>query len=190
MDINTTPNPITLKFMPQGFVTNNTGEFKDVKSEHSMLVNELLKTKGVKSVFLGKNFISVSRASDVEWEEIRHDVIDIINIYKDEIQASPGDIIENREGKIREYSATKNINGDIEIEEKIQEILDKKIRPAVAVDGGDIELVAFDKDLKTIYVSMKGACSGCPHSQATLKHGICATMKHYLAGAVEYVEEV
>jgi Fe-S cluster biogenesis protein NfuA len=174
MEIIQTPNPITLKFVPQNFYTTQVGEFSDINTEYSMLVNELLKLEGVKYVFIGKKFISVSRKTDFEWEEIKEDIIQVINTYKDAIQGD--ETTDTDQPTLHHSSAT----GDATIESKIREVLDSKIRPAVEMDGGDVEFIAFDKISGTVYVTLKGACVGCPSSQATLQNGISNTLMYYI----------
>ncbi len=164
----TTPNPNSLKFLP-GKTVSNEGSFEITKKDetNNELVRNLLSVNGVEGIFLGKDFISINKYDDVSWDEIKHIVISLINDFY-----SSG----------KEYVIEKNLNeknADLkEIEKKIVKILDEKIRPAVAKDGGDIKF----KDFKdgTVRVQLQGSCSGCPSSTMTLKQGVQNLLCHYL----------
>ena len=163
-----TPNPNSLKFIP-GKIVSNHGSFEitkkdDVKNE---LIRNILSINGVEGIFLNKDFISINKYDDVSWDEIKHIVISFINDYY-----SSG----------KEYVVDKNIyeteENFSEIEKKIIKILDQKIRPAVAKDGGDIKFKEFiDGKVK---VELQGSCSGCPSSTMTLKQGVQNLLTHYI----------
>jgi NFU1 iron-sulfur cluster scaffold homolog, mitochondrial len=171
-----TPNPNSLKFIPGKQVSNN-GSFEITKKDetNNELIRNLLSMSGVKGVFLGKDFLSVNKDENIEWEEIKHIVISLINdFYSD--------------GK--EFVIDKNFNEDdqkklIDIEKKIIEILDKKIRPAVAKDGGDIKFKEFKNGI--VKVQLQGSCSGCPSSTMTLKQGVQNLLCHYLPEVKEVI---
>jgi NFU1 iron-sulfur cluster scaffold homolog, mitochondrial len=171
----TTPNPNSLKFIP-GKVVSNSGSFEitkkdDVKNE---LIRNILSVNGVEGIFLNKEFISVNKYDDTSWDEIKHIIISFINDYY-----SSG----------KEYVIEKDINESIEnlsdIEKKIIQILDQKIRPAVAKDGGDIKFKEFQDGI--VKVQLQGSCSGCPSSTMTLKQGVQNLLCHYIPEVKEVV---
>jgi len=169
-----TPNPNSLKFLPGKKVSNN-GSFEITKKDNinNELVRNLLSVNGVEGIFLGEDFISVNKIDSINWEEIKHIVISLINdFYSD--------------GK--DFVIDKNLDEEIsnrsEIEQNIIKILDQKIRPAVAKDGGDIKFKEFKDGI--VRVQLQGSCSGCPSSTMTLKQGVQNLLKHY----VKEVKEV
>ena len=168
VQIESTPNPNSLKFLP-GKIVSNHGSFEVTKKEESNneLVKSLLSIKGVEGIFLGKDFISINKLDSISWEEIKHIVISLINdFYLD--------------GK--EFVIDKNLEENTEnledIEKKIIKILEEKIRPAVAKDGGDIKFKEFKNGL--VKVQLQGSCSGCPSSTMTLKQGVQNLLCHYI----------
>ena len=173
----TTPNPNSLKFLP-GKTVSNSGSFEitkkdDVKNE---LIRSLMSVNGVEGIFLSKDFISVNKYDDTSWDEIKHIVISLINDFYSK----------GKECVIDNELKEKNENLQ-EIEKKIVKILNEKIRPAVAKDGGDIRFKEF-KD-GTVKVQLQGSCSGCPSSTMTLKQGVQNLLCHYLP-EVKKVEAV
>ena len=170
-----TPNPNSLKFLP-GKNVSNSGNYEitnknDIDNE---LVRNILSVNGVVGIFLGNDFLSVNKNEKVKWEEIKHIVISLINdFYSD--------------GK--EFVIDENINEEVsdlsEIEEKIVKILEQKIRPAVARDGGDIKFKEFKDGI--VKVQLQGSCSGCPSSTMTLKQGVQNLLCHYLPEVKEVV---
>ena len=175
VQIETTPNPNSLKFLP-GKTVSNGGSFEitkkdDVKNE---LIRNLMSVNGVEGIFLSKDFISVNKYDETSWDDIKHIVISLINdFYSDGkefvIDKSPFEIDENLG----------------EIEKKIVQILDQKIRPAVAKDGGDIKFKEFKNGV--VMVQLQGSCSGCPSSTMTLKQGVQNLLCHYLPEVKEVV---
>ena len=163
-----TPNPNSLKFLP-GKTVSNQGSFEITKKDetNNELVRNLLSVNGVEGTFLGKDFISINKYDDVSWDEIKHIVISLINDFY-----SSG----------KEYVINKSLNEDKknlkEIEKKIIQILDQKIRPAVAKDGGDIKFKNFENGV--VRVQLQGSCSGCPSSKMTLKQGVENLLCHYI----------
>ena len=163
-----TPNPNSLKFLPGKTVSNN-GSFEITKKDetNNELVRNLLSVNGIEGIFLGKDFISVNKYDDVNWEEIRHIVISLINDF----YSNGNDYVINK--------SLKEENEDYsEIENKIIKILDEKIRPAVAKDGGDIKFKEFNNGV--VKVQLQGSCSGCPSSTMTLKQGVQNLLCHYI----------
>ena len=163
-----TPNPNSLKFLP-GKKVSNSGSYEITKKDkiQNELIRNLLSVNGVEGVFLGEDFISINKNMATEWDDIKHIVISLINdFYSD--------------GK--EFVIDKNLNEESsdlgEIEKKIVKILDQKIRPAVAKDGGDIKFKEFKNGV--VKVQLQGSCSGCPSSTMTLKQGVQNLLKHYL----------
>jgi Fe-S cluster biogenesis protein NfuA len=170
-----TPNPNSLKFLP-GKKVSNSGPYEitnkdDIQNE---LVRNILSINGVVGIFLGKDFISVNKNDNIKWDEIKHIVISLINdFYVD--------------GK--EFVIDNNIKEEVsdlsEIEEKIVKILEQKIRPAVARDGGDIKFKEFKNGV--VKVQLQGSCSGCPSSTMTLKQGVQNLLCHYLPEVKEVI---
>ena len=170
-----TPNPNSLKFLP-GKNVSNSGPYEITNKEdiQNDLVRNILSINGVEGIFLGQDFISVNKKENIKWEEIKHIVIALINdFYAD--------------GK--EFVIDENIkNEDLdlsEIESKIVKILEEKIRPAVARDGGDIKFKEFKDGV--VKVQLQGSCSGCPSSTMTLKQGVQNLLCHYLPEVKEVV---
>ena len=163
-----TPNPNSLKFIP-GKTVSNHGSFEINKKEDidNELVRNLLSINGVEGIFLGKDFLSVNKHDNVPWDEIKHIVISLINDFyaSGKECVIENDLKENKE----EFK---------EIEKKIIQILDQKIRPAVAKDGGDIKFKSFENGV--VKVELQGSCSGCPSSLMTLKQGVQNLLKHYI----------
>ena len=173
-----TPNPNSLKFLPGKPVVANHGSFEVTKKDetNNELIRNLLSINGVEGIFLGKDFISINKSEDISWDEIKHIVISLINDYYSNGRKS---VIEKN---LKED--TKDLG---EIEERIIKILDQKIRPAVAKDGGDIKFEEFKNGI--VKVKLQGSCSGCPSSTMTLKQGVQNLLCHYIP-EVKEVEAV
>ena len=170
-----TPNPNSLKFLP-GKIVSNSGPYEITNKDNiqNELVRNILSINGVIGIFLGKDFISVNKNDSTKWEEIKHIVISFINdFYSD-----------GREFVIDENLETQS-NDLNEIENRIVKILDEKIRPAVARDGGDIKFKEFKDGV--VKVQLQGSCSGCPSSTMTLKQGVQNLLCHYLPEVKEVV---
>ena len=170
-----TPNPNSLKFLP-GKSVSNKGSFEITKKDqtNNELVKNLLSVNGVEGIFLGKDFISINKYDDTSWDEIKHIVISLIN-----------DFYSSGKECVVENSSIENNENLKDIEKKIVKILDEKIRPAVAKDGGDIKFKEF-KDGK-VKVELQGSCSGCPSSTMTLKQGVENLLKHYIPEITEVI---
>ena len=172
----TTPNPNSLKFLPGKSVSNN-GSFEVIKKEEtdSELVRNLLAINGVVGVFLGADFISINKKEDINWEDIKHITISLINDF---YSTGKEFVIENglTSEKKEEYT---------EIEKQIISILETKIRPAVAKDGGDIKFREFKNGI--VKVELQGSCSGCPSSTMTLKQGVQNLLCHYVPDVKEVI---
>ena len=163
-----TPNPNSLKFLP-GKTVSNEGSFEITKKDetNNELIRNLLSINGVEGIFLGKDFISINKYDDFSWDEIKHIAISLIN-----------DFYSNGKECVIEKNLNENNNELKDIEKKIVKILDEKIRPAVAKDGGDIKFKEFKDGV--VKVQLQGSCSGCPSSTMTLKQGVQNLLCHYL----------
>ncbi len=163
-----TPNPNSLKFLP-GKVVSNHGSFEVTKKDetNNELIRNLLSVNGVEGIFLGKDFISINKYDDVEWDEIKHIIVSLIN-----------DFYSTGKKCVIEKSLNETFENLDEIEKRIVKILDEKIRPAVAKDGGDIKFKEFKNGV--VKVQLQGSCSGCPSSIMTLKQGVQNLLCHYI----------
>ena len=170
-----TPNPNSLKFLP-GKVVSNHGSFEVTKKDetNNELIRNLLSVNGVEGIFLGKNFISINKYDDIEWEEIKHIIISLIN-----------DFYSKGKECVIEKDLNESLENLLDIEKKIIKILDEKIRPAVAKDGGDIRFKEFKDGV--VKVQLQGSCSGCPSSTMTLKQGVQNLLCHYLPEVKEVI---
>ena len=181
-----TPNPNTLKYnFNRVLLANGSAEFiNDEAAKRSPLAARVFKIEGVERVFIGADFIAISKKEGVEWSQINQHLAPKLE-----------DFFESGEKAIS-YENTTDVPLDLddltdeekETVEEIKKIIDEKVKPAVAQDGGDIVLAGY-KD-KVVYVRMLGACSGCPSAGATLKDGVENMMKYYLQDKVEQVVEV
>ena len=177
-----TPNPDSLKFISEKTLsTVGTEEFKKGQQKEVKIpfIKELLDFKGVELILLSENFLSVKKTKDVSWNELKPMVISHLNDY---LERSKGPILSN------DKKIDNNINSKDETVNKIIEVLDTKIRPAVAKDGGDIKFKSFEGGV--VKVQLQGSCSGCPSSLMTLKQGVQNLLKHYVkeVNSVEAVE--
>ena len=172
-----TPNPNSLKFLPGKAVSPNES-FEVIKKNESNneLVRNLLSINGVEGIFLGGDFITINKYDDIEWEEIKHIVISLINDFYSSGKES---VIEN--------NLLEGLENLEEVEKKIVQILNEKIRPAVAKDGGDIKFKEFKNGV--VKVQLQGSCSGCPSSTMTLKQGVQNLLCHYIP-EVKQVEAI
>ena len=161
-----TPNPNSLKFIP-GKVVSSVGSFEVTKNDdvNNELIRNILSVNGVEGIFLSKNFISVNKNDENSWDEIKHIVISHIN----EFYASGKEFVIDND--LNEKS-----EGLDEIEKRIVQLLEEKIRPAIARDGGDIKFKEFKDGV--VKVQLQGSCSGCPSSTMTLKQGVQNLLCH------------
>ena len=167
-----TPNPESLKFLSENIISAiGTEEFQkyEINKVTNPFIKELLGFKGVELVLLSKNFLSVKKTKDISWNELKPMVISHLNHY-----------FENSKDPIlKEALKAEEIqNENDETIKKIMDVLDSKIRPAVARDGGDIKFKSFEKGI--VKVELQGSCSGCPSSLMTLKQGVQNLLKHYV----------
>ena len=171
-----TPNPNSLKFIPGKLVSNNGSfEINNKDEVNNDLIRNILSISGVTGIFLGEDFLSVNKKENINWEDVKHIVISLINeFYSD--------------GK--EFIIDKKLDNEKksdfdEIEKQIIKILDTKIKPAVARDGGDIKFKEFKNGVVT--VQLQGSCSGCPSSIMTLKQGVQNLLCHYISEVKEAI---
>ncbi len=163
-----TPNPNSLKFIP-GKNVSNSGSFEVTKKDkvNNDLIRNILSINGVVGIFLSKDFISVNKNNENSWDDIKHIVISHIN----EFYASGKEFVINKD--LNEQNESLD-----EIEKRIIQLLEDKIRPAIARDGGDIKFKEFKNGV--VKVQLQGSCSGCPSSTMTLKQGVQNLLCHYL----------
>ena len=178
IQIQETPNPNSLKFIP-GKKVSNIGSIELLKKEDTdnTLLRNIFSINGVESIFLGDDFLSVNKNEKINWEDIKHIVISLLN----EFYLNGKDVILD---KILENDKKKDFK---EIEKKIIKILETKIKPAVARDGGDIKFIEFKGGV--VKVQLQGSCSGCPSSTITLKRGVQNLLTHYIPD-VKQVEAI
>ncbi len=172
-----TPNPNSLKFIP-GKVVSSAGSFEVTKKDkiNNDLIRNILSVNGVEGIFLSKDFISVNKKNENSWDDIKHIVISHINQF----YASGREFVINKD--LNEQSESFD-----EIEKRIVQLLEEKIRPAIARDGGDIKFKEFKDGI--VKVQLQGSCSGCPSSTMTLKQGVQNLLCHYLP-EVKQVEAI
>jgi Fe-S cluster biogenesis protein NfuA len=167
-----TPNPATLKFLPgQTVLEAGTADFRArEESATSPLARKLFAVEGVNAVFLGQDFITVTKAEDKEWSALKpHILAGIMDHFLSGLPA-----LEQPQAA----GAAAGSDLDSEVVKQIRELIETRVRPAVAQDGGDITFESFDNGI--VYLHLKGACAGCPSSTATLKSGIENMLKHYV----------
>ncbi len=172
-----TPNPNSLKFIPGKSVSLiGPVEITEINKTSNELIRNILSIEGVKGVFLSDDFISVNKTNGFEWEDLKHIIISFINDY----------FASGNENVISEIDETKKLDTST-VEGQIIKILETKIRPAVARDGGDIKFKEFSNGI--VRVELQGACSGCPSAALTLKQGVQNLLCHYIP-EVKEVEAV
>ena len=170
-----TPNPQTLKFLPGRVVMKQgTAFYQNInEASESPFAKRLFELDGVNGVFFGSDFITITKSENLEWQVIKPIVLGSI---MDHFNSSEETISEKDKSKGEE--SLKENNNDSDIVKQIKELLDTRVRPAVAMDGGDIIYQSFEEGV--VYLHMQGSCSGCPSSTATLKMGIENMLKHYI----------
>ena len=174
----TTPNPATLKFLPGEIVLENgTADFPAADTAtKSPLARHIFGVEGVTGVFLGRDFVTVTKADNQPWDHLKPSILGAI---MEHFQSGAPAI----EGTAEQSGHADHDGPDTEIVTQIKELLDTRVRPAVAQDGGDITFHGFDRGV--VYLHMQGACAGCPSSTLTLKMGIENLLRHYIPEVVE-----
>ena len=171
-----TPNPNSLKFLPGKKVSNDAPiEITDKNKSNNELIRNILSINGVTGIFLSDDFLSVNKQEKIEWEDLKHIIISFINDY----YSNGNEIVIDK----KSISSSKLSLSDVE--KKIINILETKVRPAVARDGGDIKFKEFKDGVVT--VSLQGSCSGCPSSTMTLKQGVQNLLCHYIPEIKEVI---
>jgi len=169
-----TPNPDTLKFLP-GKKVSEVGPIEFLKNDKNIkvpLASKILSLEGTVMVFFGENFITVKKEKNLKWEDLKHGIISEINDF----YLKGNNVVVKKD--LQKSADTSTSNETNEVINKINEVLDAKIRPAVAKDGGDITFKSFNDGVVT--VELKGSCSGCPSSIMTLKQGVQNLLCHYI----------
>ncbi|MEM8538323.1 MAG: NifU family protein [Pseudomonadota bacterium] len=174
-----TPNPATLKFLPgQDVMSVGTADFPSAEAaEASPLAKRIFATGGVTGVFFGIDFVTVTKADDQEWDHVKPGILGAIMEHYQSGQPVMGEDHQPVSGH------ADHDGEDSEIIVQIKELLDTRVRPAVAQDGGDITFHGFDRGI--VYLHMQGACAGCPSSTLTLKMGIENLLRHFIPEVVE-----
>ena len=177
IDIEHTPNPDTLKFLP-GKKVSEIGPVEFLKKDKSikvLLAKKILAIEGTVMVFFGEDFITVKKEKDLKWENLKHGIISEINDYY-----SQGNEVVIKKNSYKDDKDDKDLQSDqsSDVINQIKEVLDTKVRPAVARDGGDITFKSFKEGV--VLVELKGSCSGCPSSVMTLKQGVQNLLCHYV----------
>ncbi len=185
IETQTTPNPATLKFLPGRTVMDaGTRDFTDAdEAEASPLASALFSLGDVAGVFFGKDFVSVTLGAGAEWTHAKPDVLTILldHFASEAPLFNPGSAAGIHVPA--DDAAALDDPADAEIVAQIKELIETRVRPAVARDGGDIVYRGFQRGV--VFLAMQGACSGCPSSTATLKQGIETLLKHYVPEVVE-----
>lgn len=171
-----TPNPATLKFLPgRDVLAGGTADFRDAAAaERSPLAERLFQVEGVEGVFLGSDFVSITKSDASDWFQLKPALLGIIM----EHFAAGRPVLLQEQAEAARFD-----QADSAVVEQIRELLDTRVRPAVAQDGGDIVFRGFERGV--VYLHMQGACAGCPSSTATLKMGIENMLRHYIPDVVE-----
>ena len=169
-----TPNPQTLKFLPGKVVMHDaTAFFQNIQeAENSPFAKRLFEVEGVEGVFFGSDFITITKTQSIDWQVMKPLILGSI---MDHYNSGEETLIKDEK---KDNTSLKQNEDDTDIVKQIKELLDTRVRPAVAMDGGDIIYDSFKDGI--VYLQMQGACSGCPSSTATLKMGIENMLKHYV----------
>ena len=184
-----TPNPATLKFLPgKEVLVEGTADFRDAESaaEASPLAGKLFAIPGVTGVFFGYDFVTVTKGDSLEWQHLKPAILGAIMEHfmsGAPVMSSAAQSTADRADQDGEFYD----KADEEIVLTIKELLDTRVRPAVAQDGGDITFRGYENGI--VFLNMKGSCAGCPSSTATLKHGIQNLLRHFVP-EVQQVEQV
>ena len=174
-----TPNPATLKFLPgRSVLESGTADFPNADAAgKSPLASRIFAVDGVTGVFFGNDFVTVTKGGDVDWNHIKPAILGAIMEHFQSGQP----VLEGEGAGAAGHAA--HDGPDADIVNQIKELLDTRVRPAVAQDGGDITFHGFDRGI--VYLHMQGACAGCPSSTLTLKMGIENLLRHYIPEVVE-----
>lgn len=186
-----TPNPETLKFVTNKMLYRGTADFKEetMAREWSELATALFNFPYVKGVYICNNFVTITKEFTYQWEDIMLPLKEFIKSYLNEEKSVLADGFEEAMKSLEKEKASKMYTGDEAVlVEKIKELIDTYVKPAVEMDGGNIEFKSFDKGIVTVI--LQGACSGCPSSTVTLKSGIEGMLKRMVPEVTEVVSEM
>ncbi|WP_109467777.1 NifU family protein [Albibacillus kandeliae] len=174
-----TPNPATLKFLPgQTVLDAGTADFPTAEAAgKSPLASRIFAVDGVEGVFFGNDFVTVTKSESVDWDHIKPAILGAVM----EHYQSGAPVMDEGQGTASGHA--EHTGEDAEIVGQIKELLDTRVRPAVAQDGGDITFHGFERGV--VYLHMQGACAGCPSSTLTLKMGIENLLRHYIPEVTE-----
>lgn len=178
-----TPNPATMKFLPgQQVLKTGTAQFEDAKSaKEAPLAERLLKLEDIILVFYGPDFISVTKADDADWDLLKARILaEIMDHF-----TAGFPVVTDAFYDEKDKSTEAGDENEDELDRQIKELLEMHVKPAVAQDGGNIEFVEFDQGTGIVYLSMEGACAGCPSSTMTLKSGVENLLRHYVPEVLE-----
>lgn len=180
-----TPNPATLKFFPGETVSpSETYEIRNsTETENFPLAARLFRIEEVSGVFLGKDFISVTKTDSTDWQTLKPIILGTIMEHLVSGQPIILESVTQETEIVTQNESANEADSDAEIINQIKDLLETKVRPAVAMDGGDIVYRGFDKGV--VMVQLQGACQGCPSSTATLKMGIENMLRHYIPEVTE-----
>tara|TARA_R110000850_G_scaffold199977_1_gene326110 strand:+ start:1630 stop:2532 length:903 start_codon:yes stop_codon:yes gene_type:complete len=185
-----TPNPTVLKFVANKPLVDGTFEFKNIdEAKHAPLAQELFQFSFVKEVFISANYVSVSKYDVVEWQEVSMEIREFIRKFIEDGKQILKDKILSEQKEVASEKSHASVPHN-EFSQKIVEILDEYVKPAVASDGGNIAFQSYDENTKTVQVVLQGACSGCPSSTVTLKNGIETMLKDMLNDTSLTVEAI
>jgi Fe-S cluster biogenesis protein NfuA len=180
IQIEDTPNPKSLKFIPDNIeiAGNKISEYKNLDEAklESPLAEKFFEIEGVESVFLGKDFVTITKIENIEWQDIKTDIISTMM-----------DFINSGQEVFYKKITEDTDEDESDVVKQIKELIEMKVRPAVAMDGGDIIFQSFENGI--VFLKLRGSCSGCPSSTITLKNGIENMLKHYIP-EVESVEQI
>ncbi len=175
-----TPNPATVKFLPGcEVVTAGSVEFltKEDAEKTSPLAGQVFSIDGVAAVFFGRDFVTVTKTENIEWEALKPLILSVIMDH----------FMSGKPVLFEELEENTSVSGDLdcEIVQQIKEILDTHVRPAVARDGGDVVFHSYEEGV--LYLNMQGACSGCPSASMTLKSGVQNVIRHFIPEVIDVV---
>lgn len=186
-----TPNPESLKFVTNRMLYRGTADFRDeeLARKWSPLAAALFDMPFVKGVYITNNFVTVTKEFNYDWADIMLKIKDFLKNYIAEGKEILKEGFEEEAERLRAEQAAQQFTGDEgEVAQKIKELIDTYVKPAVEMDGGNIEFKAYDNGI--VYVTMQGACSGCPSSTVTLKAGIEGMLKRMVPEVKEVVQEM
>ncbi|GMT22661.1 hypothetical protein PFISCL1PPCAC_13958, partial [Pristionchus fissidentatus] len=188
IQVQDTPNPMTLKFLPGQSILPSAQTFEYTSAgaaKQSPLALQLFRVDGVKSVFFGEDFVTITKDADSEWSTMRPHVFSTLSDFI----TSGKEVISSGQAIAGQAEDTVIHPDDSEVVAMIKELLDSRIRPMVQEDGGDIEYRGYDEESGVVRLKLKGSCTGCPSSGVTLKSGIQNMLQFYVPEVKDVIEE-